>query len=215
MGFYHTNSTNSSITFKFSGTEFTLWTNLGSGSSVTYTVDGTVVQLHYFSGSGPQVMVTGLTSGEHTVTIKPAVISGADEFRIYAFCARDAFKQTVKGTPFEHTHISLDGDWLKGEKEHYQLCSCGEKFNSSQHNFTEWKITKEATQTANGIKKRTCKDCGKNEFEKYSLNEEINPPAQSETNGEKGGGFPIIPVAVGGGALAVILIAVLIFKKKK
>ena len=219
VGFYHTKSTNSSITFKFTGTEFTIWTNLGSGSSVTYFVDGETAQSHSFSGGGPKVMAKGLASGEHTITIIPTVISNADEFRIYAFCTRDASKQTLKGTPFEHVHISLDDDWIKGEEEHYQLCECGEKFNSNKHNFTPWEVTKEATESTDGMKKCVCESCGKNKYEKFKLNAEINLvesiPAQSDNMNGDVSSFPVIPAIIGGGTLVIIAIVVIILVSKK
>jgi hypothetical protein len=202
---------------KFTGTELTLWTNLSSGSSVKYTVDGGVEKSHSFTGSGPSAMVTGLMPGEHTVMIKPANVVDADEFRIYAFCSRNALKQTVKGTPFSHTHFSFDEDWLKGDEEHYQFCECGEKFNVSSHAFSEWEITKQATETANGMKKRVCETCGKNEYEKFSLTQNTNSEQSNPVlNGKENVSFPVVPIAVGGGVLVVVFItALVLFLKLK
>ena len=219
-GFYYTkNFAKSHITIKFTGTEFTIWTNLSSGSSVTYTVDNGVEKSHSFSGSGPKVMVTGLNPGEHTVVIKPANVVDTDEFRIYAFCTRNALKQTVKGTSFSHTHFSINGDWLKGDEEHYKFCECGEKFNISSHVFSKWEVTKEATETANGMKKRVCEICGKNEYEKFSLVENVNSEESTfEADADAGLGvssFPVIPVAIGCGILVLVIIAVIIVLSKK
>ena len=218
----------SSLTFKFTGTELTLWTNLSSGSSLVYTLDGGEEKTYYFVDNGPKAMLKDLKSGEHTITIKPTELqAGVVEFQLYAICTRDATKATVKGTPFIHTHSSPDGEWVEGETEHYQLCNCGEKFDVSEHNFTEWKISKEATETTDGMKKRTCETCGKIEAEKFTLNGEAitsspteSTPAESiptdDANVDVGdvSSFPIVPVLVGGGAVLVIAIVVIVLVSK-
>lgn len=220
-GYYHVKDiSNSSLTIKFIGTDLTLWTNLGRGSSMNYILDGGAEQTYDFTNNGPKPFLTGLESGEHTVVIKPTSLqSDADEFKLYAIFSRDASKQTVKGTAFEHIHFSLDGDWNKGDTEHYQICNCGEKFNLSEHVFTEWEISKEATADTQGTKKRECELCGKKETQKYSLNEQLNESQPTvESNSDVGGepaSFPVVPVAVGGGVLVVIIAVVVIILAKK
>ena len=218
---------NASLTFKFTGTELTLWTNLSSGSSLVYTLDGGEEKTYNFVNNGPKAMLKDLKSGEHTITIKPAELqAGFNEFQLYAICTRDDTKATVKGTPFVHTHSSADNEWVKGEEEHYLLCACGEKFSVSAHNFTQWEISKEATETTNGTKKRTCETCGKLETEKFTLSGEVisnssKEPAPTESTPEGdvdvGGvpSFPVIPVIIGGGALVIIAIVVIIVVSKK
>jgi hypothetical protein len=220
-GYYHVKDiSNASLTIKFIGTDLTLWTNLGRGSSMNYILDGGAEQTYDFTNNGPKPFLTGLESGEHTVVIKPTSLqSGADEFKLYAIFSRDASKQTVKGTAFEHIHFSIDGDWNKGDTEHYQICNCGEKFNLSEHAFTEWEISKEATADTQGTKKRECELCGKKETQKYSLNEQVNESQPTvESNSDVGGepaSFPVVPVAVGGGVLVVIIAVVVIILAKK
>ena len=230
VGMYRaTDIGNASLTFKFTGTELTLWTNLGNGSSLVYTLDGGEEKTYNFVNNGPKAMLKGLESGEHTITIKPTELqSGTTEFCLYAICTRDDTKATVKGTPFVHTHsLALGEDeWFKGETEHYQLCHCGEKFNVTEHDFTEWNITREATETTEGMRKRTCQTCEKLEIEKFTLNgepiqSESKEPAPVESTPEGdvdvGGvpSFPVIPAIIGGGALVIIAIVVIILVSKK
>jgi hypothetical protein len=132
-----------------------------------------------------------------------------------AACTRDASKQTAK----PHVCKPADNTWAKGETDHYQLCSCGEKVNVGEHVFGEWEIYKEATEDTDGMKKSECEVCGKKETQKYSLNAS-STPAESTSSVDANAGvgkptFPVVPVAIGGGALVVIVAVVVIILAKK
>ena len=71
----------------------------------------------------------------------------------------------------EHTH-SFSTAWKYNSEKHWHECSCGEKNKEAYHSFGEWVIDKEATDTKDGSKHKTCSIC------EYTVNESI--PATAE-----------------------------------
>lgn len=52
--------------------------------------------------------------------------------------------------------------WVANDTDHWRLCDeCGAAFEVSAHDFGDWKVTKEPTASAEGVRERTCKTCGK------------------------------------------------------
>lgn len=51
-----------------------------------------------------------------------------------------------------------------------------------QHNFGDWEVVEEATETANGLRRRTCADCGHTESELIPMID-VNPPTGSANFG--------------------------------
>ena len=63
---------------------------------------------------------------------------------------------TVCGYTQIHSHnYTVDYD----EERHWEICSCGQKTNPSKHIYSEWEITKSASCSFSGTKKRQCYDC--------------------------------------------------------
>ncbi len=58
----------------------------------------------------------------------------------------------------QHTH-SYSSRWKSNETAHWYECSCGEKSELAEHAWSEWVITKEATETSTGSKERSCSYC--------------------------------------------------------
>ena len=84
------------------------------------------------------------------------------------------------------------------------LCTdCGEKIESAEHKFSEWKTTKEATSKENGEEKRACSACGKTEAR------------QTEPTGGAGIGTIFIIIGSGAGAATVAIGAAWFILRKK
>ena len=86
------------FTYTFNGTELAIYTNLYSPVQYELTVDGETSTVT-FSGHNPTTVVSGLSGGEHTVTIKPiadTVPSGTTTMQIDAVMYRDETKETRK-----------------------------------------------------------------------------------------------------------------------
>lgn len=88
---------NGTITFKFNGTEFAIWTNLYDDSTISYVIDGGTAQTMNCDAHAPTQVVTGLKSGEHTISITPTSMpSTTPIMKIGGVFVRDESKQTTK-----------------------------------------------------------------------------------------------------------------------
>lgn len=98
-GFYRTTSasTDAKITFKFSGTEFAFWTNFKQDSTIKYSIDDNNFVTINCDEHAPTQVITGLESGEHTITIIPVEYGSKTDMTIHAIFARDETLQTLKG----------------------------------------------------------------------------------------------------------------------
>jgi hypothetical protein len=61
----------------------------------------------------------------------------------------------------EHTHTA-GTTWSSDATNHWQTCTAGdgEEMNSAAHTFSEWTVTKAATEDEEGSQTRTCTVCG-------------------------------------------------------
>ena len=57
-------------------------------------------------------------------------------------------------------------EWSKDGANHWHSCACGKKKDVAAHTFDAGKITKAATETADGVKAFTCTVCGATKTEK-------------------------------------------------
>ncbi len=92
IGFYAV-SKGGCATFTFDGTEFAMWTDLKSPAKLTYSIDGGAEKTVSFGTYNPTTVVSGLSSGKHTITL-----SANATLKIGALFTRDETKQTPKGT---------------------------------------------------------------------------------------------------------------------
>ncbi len=77
-----------------------------------------------------------------------------------------------------HVH-SYGSDWESDATGHWHGCSCGDKSEEAAHSFGEWTVTKEATESEDGVKERSCSVC------QYKETEVI--PKKTGGSGEQGG----------------------------
>ncbi len=77
-----------------------------------------------------------------------------------------------------HVH-SYGSDWESDAAGHWHGCSCGDKSEEAAHSFGEWTVTKEATESEDGVKERSCSVC------QYKETEVI--PKKTGGSGEQGG----------------------------
>ncbi|MGN0513659.1 MAG: carbohydrate-binding domain-containing protein, partial [Lachnospiraceae bacterium] len=55
--------------------------------------------------------------------------------------------------------------WSKDATYHWKECECGDKIDVAEHTFDAGKVTKAATETAEGVKTYTCTVCGQTKTE--------------------------------------------------
>lgn len=68
----------------------------------------------------------------------------------------------------DHVH-NFGKDWKADGENHWHECSCGEKSSVGKHEFANWVVDVEATETQSGSKHADCNVCG------YRLTVEIPP----------------------------------------
>ncbi len=97
-GYYYADSTteNAEITFRFAGTELAIWTNFYKNSEIEYSVDGGEYVKMKCDSHAPTLVMSGLASGNHTITIKPIVYEASTEGRmkLAALFVRDESYET-------------------------------------------------------------------------------------------------------------------------
>ncbi len=101
------------------------------------------------------------------------------DFTLYA-------KWTKAGTTPAHTHTADTTKWLSDADGHWHLCTAGDGFvmDKAAHTFDNGKVTKEATQAAEGEMTYTCSVCGYQE--KKTIARLESKPATTEP-GQQGG----------------------------
>lgn len=58
-----------------------------------------------------------------------------------------------------HTH-NYDSAWNFDDENHWHECTCGDKADIAAHQYGDWSVTKEATETEDGSKEKACSVCG-------------------------------------------------------
>ena len=89
-----------------------------------------------------------------TITKEPTTTETGSRERTCSIC-----KYTQTETLPVHTHDVHDEAWKYDETEHWQECSCGERLNVADHDLSEWRETKPATETEAGSRERGCTVC--------------------------------------------------------
>lgn len=110
-------------------------------------------------------------------------------------------------------HVHSFGEWNCDKTNHWKECKCGEKIESGEHTYTNWTVTKEATEKEEGIIERGCTVCSYRETGSIEKLSSTKPNDNKKPEGNPGTGVTdlwvlTIAIAVCGGAVAV-------FAKKK
>lgn len=90
---------------------------------------------------------------------------------------------SITKTPENHVHSYDEGHLVYDDESHFNRATCDHKdlkTNENAHEFGEWEIVTEATQTQDGKKKRTCEECGHKQTKTYSFGEDINEEEEAE-----------------------------------
>lgn len=140
------------------GPEWTLWHLLSEGAFVQqvdagadgWTVDDTVWGLLMTQAAE---LADDAAAG-YAVYVVPASI---DEFGNYYI---DWKNLETADMCFTNTYTAHAYALNHGADGHWDECDCGDKKNEEPHEFGDWKVTKEAAETAVGEKEHTCTVCG-------------------------------------------------------
>ena len=78
-------------------------------------------------------------------------------------CTQNEVIPATGEQPGEHEH-QWAAEWSSDETAHWHACSgCDEVKDEAAHQWGEWEVTKPATETETGERKRACDVCGKEE----------------------------------------------------
>ena len=75
----------------------------------------------------------------------------------------------------EADHVFDTTVWSKNSKTHWHVCACGAKAEEAEHTWDDGEITKKATESEDGEKTYTCKECGETKVEKIEKLETKSP----------------------------------------
>lgn len=164
----------------------TVTTNGARDYNGTFTITGPETQVHALLGEGAFVGQTAGTDPDWKyadevwalmLNVGPDPRSGNDdgaqeEYSVVVLAAlnEDGMYDIDWAAPYPdhmtftntytkdvHTH---DYDQKFDSKEHWKECDCGDVQEKEVHKFSQWQVTRAATETAKGEQTRTCSVCG-------------------------------------------------------
>lgn len=126
-----------------------------------WTYDDAVWALLFYEPVDPRSL-DEQGEGTYSVLIYPASCELTDNGPYYYLDEDDWYGEPVDKMAFANVYTRHDHDYaLEHDKDgHWDECACGDVQNEELHKFGEWKVTKEATETARGEKERVCAVCG-------------------------------------------------------
>ena len=195
-------------TLTITGTERTLWVMLSEGAFVQqvdagedgWTVDDTVWGVLMEEIPVAYAMGDDAAASGYTVYAVPASIDGQGNYTIdweNLQTADMAFTNTYTAHVYELKHDAT---------HHWDECACKDVQNKEPHKYGDWKVTKEATQTAKGEKEHSCTVCG------YTEKAEI--PARTTVASGDDSSFALWAALFAVSAAAVITTATVSKRKK-
>ena len=107
---------------------------------------------------------------------------------------------------FTNTYTAHVYELKHDATHHWDECACKDVQNKELHKYGEWKVTKEATQTAKGEKEHSCTVCG------YTEKAEI--PARTTVASGDDSSFALWAALFAVSAAAVITTATVSKRKK-
>ncbi len=126
----------------------------------------------------------GVTTSKSPTADAPVAVTGTNQadYSGSFFSDNKAYQiENTAGNVIQlavHVH-SYGSDWESDAAGHWHGCSCGDKSEEAAHSFGEWTVTKEATESEDGVKERSCSVC------QYKETEVI--PKKTGGSGEQGG----------------------------
>ena len=170
-------------TLTFTGTERTLWVMLSEGVFVQqmdagedgWTVDDTVWGVLMEEIPVAYAMGDDAIASGYTAYVVPASIDGNGYYYI------DWENLQAADMAFTNTYTAHDYALKHDATHHWDECACKDVQNKELHKYGDWKVTKEATQTAKGEKEHTCTICGYTEAAEIAKLPATTEPTNPDT----------------------------------
>ena len=171
-------------TLTITGTERTLWDMLSEGAFVQqvdagedgWTVDDTVWGVLMEEIPVAYAMGDDAIASGYTAYVVPASIDGNGYYYI------DWENLQAADMAFTNTYTAHDYALKHDATHHWDECACKDVQNKELHKYGDWKVTKEATQTAKGEKEHTCTICGYTETAEIAKLPATTEPTNPDTD---------------------------------
>ena len=125
------------------------------GGEEGWTYDDTVYGLLLWQGVAE--LATDDAAPEYTVLVLPVICEETDDGVYYDL---DWDATPLDQMSFANAYTAHAYELQHDATSHWDECGCGAIQNKEAHKYGEWKVTKEATNTAAGEKEHTCTVCG-------------------------------------------------------
>lgn len=146
------------FTLSLSGCDFLVETEHTHTFSSNWSSDSTY---HWHASTCGHDVVDG--KAEHTFGEWEEKITATEERpgRKVRTCTICGYEDDVIIPVIQHQHTYSD-QWSSNATHHWHAATCGHNVNQdyAEHAFGEWDIVSSATETATGLKRRTCSVCG-------------------------------------------------------
>ena len=176
------------------------------GEEDGWTYDDTVWGVRLYM---PEVAARAVDEASYELLLYPTYVMSDGSFNL------DLNAGPVEEMTFTNTYTAHAYALKHDATHHWDECACKDVQNKELHKYGDWKVTKEATQTAKGEKEHTCTICGyteKAEIAKLSSSKSttnVTTPSTGDSN----------PLAMWMTLLfagaAVVLVTMVQSKKKK
>ena len=121
------------------------------GEEEGWTYDDTVWGVRLYM---PEVEARSVDAAQYSLLIYPACVADNGSFDL------DLNAGPVDKMSFTNTYTDHFYELKHDATNHWDECQCKDVQNKELHKYGDWKVTKEATQTAKGEKEHTCTVCG-------------------------------------------------------
>ena len=125
---------------------------------------------------------------EYILNIYPTICEETDDGTAYYYLDQNA--EPLDEMSFVNVYTAHVHDYTQkhDETDHWDECGCNDVQNKEAHKYGDWKVTKEATETARGEKEHTCTVCGYTETAEIAKLPAADTPKPTESNPDTGTG---------------------------
>ena len=143
------------------------------GEEDDWTYDDTVWGVRLYR---PEVAARSADAVQYSLLLYPTYVMSNGSFNL------DLNAGPVEKMTFTNTYTAHDYALKHDATHHWDECACKDVQNKEFHKYGDWKVTKEATQTAKGEKEHTCTICGYTETVEIAKLPATTEPTNPDTD---------------------------------
>ncbi|MCF2556744.1 sortase B protein-sorting domain-containing protein [Fournierella massiliensis] len=147
------------------------------GEEDGWTYDDTVWGVRLYM---PEVAARAVDEASYELLLYPTYVMSDGSFNL------DLNAGPVEEMTFTNTYTAHAYALKHDATHHWDECACKDVQNKELHKYGDWKVTKEATQTAKGEKEHTCTICGYTETAEIAKLPATTEPTNPDTDTKPG-----------------------------